>query len=299
MEFGKIDRSTLDQVNFYLPDDREETSRLLSQVDRREPKQLAAYVGCAKWGRKDWIGRIYPEGTRESDFLAHYGRFFNSIELNATFYRLPSITQTSAWSKQVGSEFRFSPKVSQIISHIKRLKDVKELSDRFFRGITGFGEKLGPVFLMPHPAIGPKGFDTLRAFVDAMPSDVKVFVEMRHKEWFGDQESFKKLFDFFESAGVGSVITDAAGRRDCVHVRLTVPEAFIRFVGNGLHPSDYARVDEWVQRIRKWKEQGLKAVYFFMHQEDEVHSPELAQYVISKLNEHCGTQLQVPRFLSA
>ena len=80
-------------------------------------------------------------------------------------------------------------------------------------------------------------------------------------------------------------------------MRLTTPSAFIRFVGNGLHPTDYARVDDWVQRIKLWMGQGIHKVYFFMHQHEEIYSPELSRYVIQQLNKHCGTAIPEPRFV--
>lgn len=80
-------------------------------------------------------------------------------------------------------------------------------------------------------------------------------------------------------------------------MRLTTPSAFIRFVGNGLHPTDYARVDDWVQRIKLWMGQGIHKVYFFMHQHEEIYSPELGRYVIQQLNKHCGTAIPEPRFV--
>lgn len=96
---------------------------------------------------------------------------------------------------------------------------------------------------------------------------------------------------------VGAVITDAAGRRDVIHMELPTPHAFIRFVGNSLDPTDYKRVDDWVERIVKWKELGLQSVWFFMHQHDERYSPELADYVAEKLNEHLGLSLLRPTFM--
>ena len=89
----------------------------------------------------------------------------------------------------------------------------------------------------------------------------------------------------------------AAGRRDCVHMHLSKPECFIRFVGNGLHPTDYTRCDEWIDRIAKWADMGLQSVWFFMHQHDERYSPELADYVVEKLNERLGLSLLRPTFM--
>lgn len=293
MEFGKTTEE-LDGIHFQLPPDHADTKRVLSQ-GTAHPTNV--YIGCAKWGRKDWIGKIYPPGTKEADFLPHYAKFFNTIELNATFYRLPSRAQTKAWKNKVGSDFRFCPKFTQSISHIRRLKDATEVTDRFLDGISGFEEKLGPVFLMPHPGMGPKTIETIQAFLEHMPKDIRLFVELRHHDWFKQQDAFDKIFQILEQNNAGAVITDASGRRDCAHMRLTTHDAFIRFVGNGLHPTDYTRVDDWVNRINSWMKQGLENVFFFMHQHEEVHSPELNKYVIERLNAVCGTSIPVPVFV--
>jgi uncharacterized protein YecE (DUF72 family) len=293
MEFGRLTDVDFNAVDFSLPHDHPATTKVLS----RSPEKTKIYIGCAKWGRKDWIGKIYPQGTKESDFLSHYGKFFNSIELNASFYRMPTAKQTAAWSKKVGSDFKFCPKVTGEISHMKRLKDVQQQMDRFLEGVSGFGENLGPIFLMPHPGMGPKTLPIIETFLNGLPKDVKLFVELRHEQWFEDKDAFERVFDLLQNAGVGSVITDASGRRDCVHMRLTTPDAFIRFVGNGLHPTDYNRVDTWVDRMKSWIEKGIHELYFFMHQHEEIHSPELCKYVIEQVNLKCGTNIPVPVFI--
>ena len=293
MDFGKLTDAELNSVDFTLPPDHPATKKILAA----SPSTSNVFIGCAKWGRKDWIGKVYPPGTKESDFLERYAQYFNAIELNASFYRTPSFKQTSGWSKKVGKNFRFCPKVTGEISHMKRLKDVEQQTQRFLEGISGFGENLGPVFLMPHPSMGPKSLPVIEAFLNTLPKDIKLFVELRHEQWFEDSDAFEKAFTLFASNGVGCVITDVSGRRDCLHMRLTTPEAFIRFNGNGLHPTDYTRIDEWVTRLNNWMQQGIHAIYFFMHQHEEIHSPELCKYVIEKTNEVCGTNLKVPVFI--
>jgi uncharacterized protein YecE (DUF72 family) len=295
MEFGKITPEELSATNFNLPDDNPQTTRILSG----QPKisKPAAFVGCAKWGRKDWIGKVYPPGTKEADFLPLYAKHFNSIELNATFYKIPSFKQAQEWKNKAGNNFLFIPKISNSISHIHRLKNTEERMERFLQGIAGFGETLGPVFLMLHPGMGPKTLDTLSTFIGSLPKEIKLFVELRHEGWFENPEASDEVFNMFEKAGTAAVITDVAGRRDCLHMRLTTGEAFIRFQGNDLDPTDYIRVDAWIQRIKTWMENGLSRLYFFMHQNEEVHSPVLAKYVILQLNKHCGTNLPEPVFI--
>jgi len=295
MEFGKVDGTDLDKINFKLPPDHAATSRMLSESTSKG--KATFYVGCAKWGRKDWVGKIYPPKTKEADFLVHYAKNFNCIELNATFYRMPTEKQTSGWRSKVGKDFKFCPKFVDQITHIKRLKDVEELTTRFLEGISGFGDNLGPIFLMPHPGMGPKTLLTIEAFIQSLPTDIKLFLEFRHKEWFSNMDAFNKAFTMMEKFHTGAIITDASGRRDCVHMRLTTPEVFIRFVGNGLHPTDYQRIDDWVQRMKKWSDEGIKKIYFFMHQHEELHSPQLCKYLIEQMNQKIGTNIPVPVFV--
>jgi uncharacterized protein YecE (DUF72 family) len=294
MEFGKINPEELEGIDFSLPADHPETSKMLAaQV---KPVKPSIFVGCAKWGRKDWIGSIYPAGTKESDFLSLYAKHFNSIELNATFYKIPSFKQAEEWKSHVGNDFLFVPKISNSISHIHRLKNAEERLGWFLNGIKGFGENLGPVFLMLHPNMGPKSIDTLEAFVQSIPKELKLFVELRHEGWYEKQDGAGDVFTILQRHGAGAVITDVAGRRDCMHMQLTTGQAFIRFVGNDLHPTDYTRIDAWAKRIRGWMDAGLQRLYFFLHENEEVHSPVIAKYAIQQFNRHCGTNLAEPVF---
>ncbi|MBX2966222.1 MAG: DUF72 domain-containing protein [Cyclobacteriaceae bacterium] len=295
MEFGKVTPEELEKTDFSLPPDKPETTALLNK--QKKKNKPTVFVGCAKWGRPDWVGKIYPKGTKAGNFLEHYAQQFNCIELNATFYRMPTHKQTSVWKSKVGDDFKFCPKFVDQITHIKRLKDVDELTDRFLEGISGFEKNLGPVFLMPHPGMGSKTLETLEAFIQSLPKDIELYTELRHKDWFANPEVFRAVFAMLERNKSGSVITDASGRRDCVHMRLTTPSAFIRFVGNGLHPTDYTRCDAWVQRMKTWSNQGIETIYFFMHQHEELHSPELCRYLIPNMNEQLGTTIPVPKFI--
>ncbi|MEI8280152.1 MAG: DUF72 domain-containing protein [Bacteroidota bacterium] len=185
------------------------------------------------------------------------------------------------------------PKFTESITHIRRLKNAQQEVDAFLQVITEFKKHLGPIFLMPHPQMGLKHLETIQEFITDFPQDVDIFLELRHKEWYTDTYN-ADLYQFLRQHKRGIVITDAAGRRDCVHMHLSVPQVFIRFVGNALHPTDYTRIDEWVARIKIWMEQGLETCYFFMHQHDELHSPELIKYLIEQLNKICGTNIKAP-----
>lgn len=294
MEFGKVSDAELEQVNFKLPKDPQVTTDVL----KKGKGKTKFMVGCAKWGRKDWIGKLYPPGSKEKDFLKLYARLFNCIEFNATFYKSPTPGQVAKWKEKVPKGFKFFPKFPQTITHLKRLKNTKNEVDAFLGAIHEFKDNLGPIFLMPHPQLGPKQIESLEAFIEDFPEDVELFVELRHPDWYSSKEGYsQELFEFLRRHKRGTIITDAAGRRDCVHMHLTTPECFIRFVGNSLHETDYKRIDDWVKRIKKWMDEGLEKCYFFMHQHEELHSPELIKYFIEELNKKTGTDIEPPKML--
>jgi len=297
MEFGRVTPGELEETDFTLPPDPELTIKTLSSLKNDQPFRV--HVGCAKWGRKEWVGKIYPLKTKDANFLDEYVKHFDSIELNATFYNVYPPATINKWKEKADSNpnFKFCPKFSQSISHIRRLKNADDITTIYYEGIMAFGDKLGPLFLQLSDNYTPKSFPELKAYLERLPKDVPVFVELRHKEWFADAQVRAQVFELFHELNIGAVITDATGRRDVVHMELPTPHAFIRFVGNSLHPSDYARCDEWVQRIKQWRDMGLQSAWFFMHQHDERYSPELADYVVEKLNKELGMQILRPQFI--
>lgn len=295
MEFGKVSDEELEQIDFKLPPDPKVTTEVL-KAGKGKTKFM---VGCAKWGRKDWIGKLYPAGSKEKDFLELYAKLFNCIEFNATFYKSPAPAQVQKWKEKVPGNFKFFPKFPQTITHLKRLKNTKNEVDAFLDAISEFDKNLGPIFLMPHPQLGPKQIESLESFVADFPKDIELFVELRHPDWYNNKEGYQpEIFEFLRKHKRGTIITDAAGRRDCVHMHLSTPECFIRFVGNSLHHTDYERIDDWVKRIKKWMKEGLEHCHFFMHQHEELHSPELIKYFIDQLNKHAGTEIAPPKMIS-
>ena len=295
MEFGRVSETELDAIDFSLPKEPTDNKLVLSGNKAKDP---LVYLGCAKWGRKEWVGKIYPAKTKEADFLQHYVQHYNCIELNATHYKIYDSKAIKKWDdKASGKDFKFCPKVTNSISHYGSLKDKQFLTDAFLEGISAFGEHLGPVFFQVSDKFSPKRKDELFAYLESLPRDVQFFLEVRHPDWFSDATAKKEMFDVLRSINMGAVITDTAGRRDCCHMELSIPKAFIRYVGNSLHKTDYTRCDDWVKRMKYWLDKGLEELYFFMHMHDEATSPELTVYLVDKLNEACKLDLQKPTFV--
>lgn len=294
MDFGRVEAAVLEGVDFSLPGEPVHNKQFLKGKPVKNP---GIYVGCAKWGRPEWVGKIYPLKTKEKDFLQHYVKHYNSIELNATHYRIWGETGIRKWAEKAkGLDFKFCPKMYQGVTHRGSLSGKDFVTNEFFRGIVAFGEHLGPVFVQVSDSFSPNRKKELFDFLSSLPKDIQFFMEVRHPAWFAKQEIFNELLGKLSSMNMGLVITDTAGRRDCAHMHLTIPKAFIRYVGNSLHPSDYTRTDAWVKRIKYWIDKGMEELYFFMHMHDEATSPELTVYLVDKMNKEMGLRLIKPQF---
>jgi uncharacterized protein YecE (DUF72 family) len=293
MEFGRVQK--IDHINFSLPPDPVMTERVLGAVrDRDAP--LCCYVGGTGWGQAKWVGKVYPRGTRPKDFLGHYVRQFNSIELNALWYNLQPKSVIERWAALAGPAFRFCPKFSNTISHERLLEGVERDTELFVDHMRSFGVSLGWSFLQLPESFGPARAGVLHRYLHGLPRDFQTCVELRHEGWFGTaavRETWELLFEL----GIGAVITDTPGRRDVLHMRLTAPVAFIRFVGNNLHPTDLQRIDEWGERLKSWIDGGLRKVYFFVHDYEELYSPELCAYAVEVFNRGFGAGLKPPQLI--
>lgn len=295
MDFGGVTPRELNQIDFSLPAEPSWNGQMLS--GERNP-QLQVYLGSPRWGVKEWLGKIYPKGSKDTQFLDHYVQHFGAIELNATHYQVYGPEMIERWARKAkGINFKFCPKVPQAISHYSSFLQVDDITNNFLSGIVAFQEHLGPVFLQVSEKYTPQRGDNLFAYIASLPKDVQFFLEVRHPEWFSDMAVFNALLSFLKEQRVGLVITDTAGRRDCAHMHLTVPVAFVRFVANSLHPTDYTRIDEWVKRLGNWIEKGIQEIYFFIHTHNEAHSPELAVYIADRLNQTYGLHLKKPAFI--
>jgi len=295
MEFGRVPEGELDDIDFSLPKEPAFNKTVLKGNPVKKPK---VYLGCAKWGRTEWVGKIYPPKTKEKDFLQHYVQHYNSIELNATHYKVYGEAGIKKWTANaVGKDFKFCPKMYQGVTHRGSLKGKQFITNEFFRGIVAFEDNLGPIFVQVSDAFSPKRKEELFDFLKSLPTDLQFFLEVRHPDWFKKDDIREEMFETLKSLNMGAVITDTAGRRDCAHMHLTIPKAFIRYVGNSLHATDYTRCDAWVKRMKYWLDKGMEELYFFMHMHDEATSPELTVYLVDKMNKELGLHLIKPAFI--
>jgi uncharacterized protein YecE (DUF72 family) len=297
MEFGRVSADELDGIDFSLPTEPAFNKTILSGKPVSNPK---VYLGCAKWGREEWVGKIYPPKTKEKDFLQQYVQHYNSIELNATHYKVYGEAGIQKWAeKAAGRDFKFCPKMYQGVTHRGSLAGKQFITNEFFRGIVAFKEHLGPVFVQVSDTFSPKRKEELFDYLKTLPTDLQFFLEVRHPDWFSKDAVREELFSTLKQLNIGAVITDTAGRRDCAHMHLTIPKVFIRYVGNSLHATDYTRSDAWIKRMKYWLDNGLEELYFFMHMHEEATSPELTVYLVDNMNAELGLHLIKPSFVKA
>ena len=295
MKFGQV--ADPSQIDFTLPKDHPQIKFILNQnkdFDSAQSGLENISIGCAKWNKTDLKG-FYPKGTK--DELTYYATQFNSIELNATFYGMPTAEQVQTWKEKTPKDFKFFPKITNTVSHFRRLLNVADVVTQFASAVLNFDEKLGMVFLQLHDNFKPKDYERLEKFVQDWPKEVPLAIELRNTEWFTDEEVFNTVCELFEMNNITNIIVDTAGRRDMLHMRLTTSDAFIRYVGANAE-SDYARLDDWLERIKVWKKEGLQNLYFFVHQNVEKASPLLSAYFIEKVNKEFGTNIHIPTMAS-
>jgi len=282
MKFGKLDN--VSGVDFSLPVEPAENESILSQFSSAS---ASLYVGATGWNMREWKGTYYPANTKVTEFIKAYGKQFNSIELNSTHYGTPKVETLQKWYDHTPADFIFCPKIHKAISHRKTLGTDSDIIENTMNSLSILNEKLGPCFMQLPPYFGADRLDSLIRFFTHYPSEFDLSIELRHPSWFEDEAITTELQQVAQSYNVGLLITDVAGRRDVLHMRVVTDYLMVRFVGNAdndaLHPTDYKRIDAWVDRISYYVDRGIKKVYFFPHEPDNILAPQLAEYLCKQI----------------
>ena len=199
-------------------------------------------VGCSGWNYKDWRGPVYPETLPERAWLAHYSELFDTVEINNSFYHLPTEHAVQSWHDTAPEGFTFAPKVSRFLTHIKRLKDPEEPVETFMQRMRLLRPHLGPVLLQLPPSL-ELSLDRLGETLSLFPPRQRVAVEVRHSSWFVDD--FRRLL---ERQSAALVLTDRGGRRPEPEWQ-TAPWGYVR-----LHQGLAAKTAYGEQALESWSE---------------------------------------------
>ena len=259
------------------------------------------YLGCPGWGVKGWVGRLFPSGTRPTEFLERYAQVFNTVEGNTTFYALPARDVVERWRDQVPAEFRFCFKFPREITHDKLLIDGAAEVATFVDRLAPLGDKLGTLMLQLPPRFDGAQLPRLRAFLAALPGGLTYAVELRHEVFFRDGPDQRALLELLRERGVDLVMMDARGLhsgrslalaevrarkpRLPVLVRTTADRPIVRCVPHEQFEASRALVEPWAAQIARWIAAG-KRPHFFMHAPDDTFAPENAYAFHAMVRRH-------------
>jgi len=221
---------------------------------------LADYhIGTSGWHYADWRGRFYPEKLPMTQWLEFYAGHFSTVELNNSFYRLPTVNAFAGWREAVTAGFTFAVKVSRFITHIKRLKGVEEPMESFISRARNLNEKLGPLLYQLPPNLH-RNDDLLESFLRTLPGGMKHVIEFRHQSWLDDE-----VFAVLRRHNIGLCIFDMPALR--CPLAATTDFAYIRFHGSGsLYSGCYPdeELADWAGSIAQLAD-GLKEVYIYFN----------------------------------
>jgi uncharacterized protein YecE (DUF72 family) len=141
------------------------------------------HLGTIGWSYSFWRGRFYPEKTVSKDFLAYYATRFDTVEVDSTFYRIPTQPAVTNWKSQTPQNFKFSLKFPSVITHIKMLRNCERETNFFFERIKLLNEKLGPLLLQFPSTFGVDRLSDLTAYLQSLPKMNRYVVEVRNKAW--------------------------------------------------------------------------------------------------------------------
>jgi uncharacterized protein YecE (DUF72 family) len=217
-----------------------------------------AYVGCSGWNYKHWREVFYPRGLPTSRWLEHYAETFKTVEVNATFYRLPTLDATRRWAECSPRGFVFAIKASRYLTHVKRLRDVASGWSRLAPLVEPIAEakKLGPV-LWQLPENFHRDDERLAGALAALPRGRHCF-EFRHESWFAPE-----VEKILRKHRVALVVGIDPSRPFQTHVR-TAGWSYIRFHRGRGKDGNFtpSQLDEWAGRVRTWLKKGDVYVYF-------------------------------------
>jgi uncharacterized protein YecE (DUF72 family) len=224
------------------------------------------HIGTSGWHYPHWVGPFYPRTLSDDHFLSYYAQHLATVEINNTFYRLPTPQTLDAWLTKTPKDFLFTCKASRFITHMKKLKDPKESIERFFETVTILKDKLGPILfqLPPHWKINAT---RLEEFLKVLPKDFSYAFEFRDESWF--DERIYQLLTVHNSAFCLYNLADQWSPEimtaNFVYIRLHGPEDPYK----GRYPVTMLR--SWTNKCLHWAKTG-KDVYCYFDNDEQAYA---------------------------
>ena len=237
------------------------------------------YLGTSGFQYRHWRGNFYPDGVPQRRWLEHYASCFNSVELNATFYRLPKQETFRGWRERVPEGFRYALKFSRYGSHTRRLRDAESTVQHFLEAIEPLGDRIGPVLVQLPPSFEADPA-RLAAFLEAAPGSCRWVLEFRHPSWLQDD-----ILDLLAEHGAGLCVHDGLDDHPWV---ATADWVYWRFHGE---THDQPCPAGWMDRAAAWLGEQRAAgrdVYAYFNNDGDGHAPRDAEELRRRLEAGAG-----------
>ncbi|QQS30134.1 MAG: DUF72 domain-containing protein [Sphingobacteriales bacterium] len=249
------------------------------------------YLGCPIWANKDWVGSLFTAKAKPKDYLRQYAQVFNSVEGSNTFYALPNKEQVLRWYSDTPSGFRFSFKFPQTITHIHKLHRTQEEVTRFFKTMEPLQSLIGTYFIQLPPSFNRKGLPALKTFIQQLPKEFTYAAEVRHPDFFMNDETelhFNRLLEdnninraIFDTSSLHNIEAKDDITKEAQRKKPKMPERFVataghpflRFCGHSLPPENQERLTLIAGIVANWISEG-KQPYLFIHTPGDELAPQ-------------------------
>jgi uncharacterized protein YecE (DUF72 family) len=233
----------------------------MSEKSDRRPESAGLRVGCSGWNYEHWRNRVfYPPRLPQRKWLAFYAERFDTVEVNATFYRLPDRSTVERWARETPEGFLFAVKASRYLTHVKRLRDVEGGVTRFMTRIGSLLDagKVGPILWQLPPNL-ERDDALLAATLGVLPDSARHAFEFRHPSWFDDE-----VASVLRTHNAALVVAHRAGSPDLTRTQLTADFVYLRFhAGPGDGNYSHSQLGRWRRRLREWA--GDRDVYAYFN----------------------------------
>lgn len=216
------------------------------------------HIGCSGWHYAHWRGVFYPAELPTSRWFAHYSLSFDTVEINNSFYKLPTAETFAGWREQAPPRFLYAVKASRFLTHMKKLKDPADPLERFFDRTRHLGSHLGPV-LYQLPPQWPVNVERFEAFLRALPRGYRHVVEFRDPSWYND-----RIYALLQHYGVALCLHDMQG--SATDKLVVGPFIYVRFhFGTTKYGGRYGddRLDAWAEWLAARASEGHNAFAYF------------------------------------
>ena len=229
------------------------------------------HIGTSGWHYTHWKGTFYPEKLPPREYIRYYLNYFQSVEINNSFYKLPSEETFRIWKESVPEDFIFAVKASRFITHMKKLKEPAQSIARFMHGVDALEEKLGPI-LFQLPPFWNLNLERLQEFLEVLPRGYRYALELRNASWYDE-----RVYQLLEEHGIAFCIYEL--ERHLSPLLVTADFVYVRLHGpGGKYEGSYTEesLQAWTVKIKEWQRQG-KDVNFYFDNDLLGHAPHNAK----------------------